>query len=160
MAVPPLFGRLPDAQQQRQANQRYDPSGDVDQPGTVEIGDGELHDRKRPARDQDRGPDADDATPARHRPDQPHRHDQRKERQLPSHHRAEQERIDAGDAGKTRDRRAERAIGDGRRIGNQRKPRGRERREAESDQDRAGDCNGSAEARRALEEGAEGEGDE
>ena len=95
------------------------------------------------------------AAPAGEGPDQPERHDQREERQLPADHGAEQERIDAGDAGEAGDRRAERAVGDRRGIGDQRQARRGERREAEPDQDRAGHRDRRAEARRALEERAE-----
>ena len=49
-------------------------------------------------RDQDRRPDLLHAAPAGEGPDQPERHDQREERQLPPDHRAEQEGIEAGDA--------------------------------------------------------------
>ena len=98
--------------------------------------------------------------PAGEGPDQPERHDQREERQLPADHGAEQERIDAGHAGEAGDRRAERAVGDRRGVGDQRQAGGRERREAEPDQDRAGHRDRRAEAGGALEEGAEAEGDQ
>ena len=58
------------------------------------------------------------------------------------------------------DRRAERAVGNRRGVGDQRKAGGRERREAEPDQDRAGDGDRRAEARCAFEEGAEGKRDQ
>ena len=58
------------------------------------------------------------------------------------------------------DGRAERPEGHGRRVGDQRQAGGRERREAEPDQDRAGHGDRGAEAAGALEEGAEREGDE
>jgi hypothetical protein len=74
---------------------------------------------------------------------------------LPSDHRAENVGIEAGDAGETLDRRAERAIGDRRGVGDQRQAGGGERREAEADQDRAGDRDRRAEAGCALEERAE-----
>ena len=58
------------------------------------------------------------------------------------------------------DRRAERAVGDRRGVGDQREAGGGERREAESDQDRAGHGDRCAEAGGALEECAEREGDQ
>ena len=107
------------------------------------------------AADQDRGPYLDHAAKAGERPDQPERHDQREERQLPPDHGAEQIGIEAGDAGETRDRRAERAKCDRRGIGDQRQPGRRERREAKTDQDRARHRDRRAETGRALEERAE-----
>ena len=58
------------------------------------------------------------------------------------------------------DRRAERAVGDRRRVGDQRQPRRGERREAEADQDRRRHRDRRAEPGRALEERAVGERDQ
>ena len=67
--------------------------------------------------------------------------------------------IEAGHDRQTGDRRAQRAKGNRRGIGDKGQAGGGERREAEADQDRARYCNRRAEARGALEEGAEREGD-
>ena len=68
--------------------------------------------------------------------------------------------IETGDGRQALDRRAERAIGDGCGVGDQRKAGSRQRREAEPDQDRAGDRDRRTEAGCAFEEGAEGERDQ
>ena len=133
---------------------------DVDDPRVDEVRDQVLRDRERDAGDQDRRPHILHALPAGEGPDQPERHDQREERQLPSDHRTEQERIDAGDARQSCDRCAERAVGDRRRVGDQRESGGGKRREAEPDQDRAGHGDRCAEARGAFEECAEAERDQ
>ena len=110
--------------------------------------------------DQDRRPDLEHSAPAGEGPDQPERHDQREERQLAPDHRAEQIGIEPGHRGEAGDRRAERAVGDGRGIGDQRQAGRRQRREAQPDQDRAGHRDRRAEARCTLEERAEGKGDQ
>jgi hypothetical protein len=155
----PDLRRPPDLQEPDQASHRHQRGEDVDDPRVDIVRHQELRDREGHAGNQDRRPDRDHAAEAGEGPDQPERHDQRKERQLPSDHGAEDVGVDAGDAGEAGDRRAEGAEGDRGRIGDEREAGGRERREAEPDQDRAGDRNRSAEAGRALEKGAEGEGD-
>jgi hypothetical protein len=87
-------------------------------------------------------------------------HDQREEWQLPADHCSQQEWVDAGHAREAGDRCAECAIGDRRRVGDQRQARGRERREAKPNQNRAGHRDRRAEARSAFEERTEAERDE
>ena len=156
----PQLLRLPDLEEADQAGHRDQRGADIDDPGIDEVGDQELRDREGDAADQDRRPDLQHAAEAGEDPDQPERHDQREERQLPADHRAEQVRIEAGHAREAGDRRAERAVGDRRGIGDQRQPRRGQRREAETDQDRARHRDRRAEARGALEEGAEGKRDQ
>ena len=126
-------------QEQDQAAHRDQRSADVDDPGIDVVRDQELRDRERQAGDQNGRPDLLHALPAGERPHHPERHDQREDRQLPSDHRAENIGIEAGHRSEALDRGAQRAIGHRRRIGDQRQAGSRERREAEPDQDRAGD---------------------
>ncbi len=100
----------------------------------------------------------DHAAEAREHPDQPERNDEREQGQLPADHRAEDLRRIAGDGGEALNRRAEGPEGDGRGVGDEREAGGRQGREAEADQDRAGHGHRGAEAAGALEEGTEGEG--
>jgi hypothetical protein len=74
---------------------------------------------------------------------------------LAADHRAENVGIEAGDRGEALDRRAERAIRDRRSVGDQRQAGGRQRREAEADQNRTGDGYGRAEAGGAFEKRTE-----
>ena len=73
---------------------------------------------------------------------------------------AELQQIEPGHGLQRDHRRAQRAVGDRRGVGDQRQARGGQRREAEADQDGAGDGDRRAETGRALEERAEAEGDE
>ena len=75
-------------------------------------------------------------------------------------HGAQVEEVETGHALERDDGRAERAEGHGRGVGDEREARGGERREAEADEDGARHRDRRAEAGRALEERAEGEGDE
>ncbi len=100
------------------------------------------------------------SAPSGEGPDEPKRHDQREERQLPANHRAEQKRVEAGDVRKSRDRCAERAVGDRRGVGDERQAGGGKRREAKPDQDGARHGDRRPEARRAFEERAERKGNE
>ena len=62
---------------------------DVDEPGAVKLDTRNCTTAKLPPQTSERRPDAEHAAPAGHHPDEPHRHDQREERQLPAGHRAE-----------------------------------------------------------------------
>ena len=88
----PHFRRLPPRAEQRQAAERDQAADDVDQLGADVVAPQELHDRERAAADQHRRPHAAQPRPPAHRDDQPRRHDQRHDRQLPAGHRAEQHR--------------------------------------------------------------------
>jgi hypothetical protein len=68
--------------------------------------------------------------------------------------------IEAGHSLERDDRRAEGAERHRRRVGDEREARSLERPEAEGDQDATGNGHRGAEARRALHERAEGEGDQ
>ncbi len=156
----PDFPGLPDLEEADQAGHRDQRGADVDDPGIDEVRDQVLRDRERYAAHQDGRPDLHHAAAAGEYPDQPERHDEREERQLSPDHGAEQIGIDPRHARQSGDRCAERAVSDRRGIGDERKARGRERREAEPDQDRAGHRHRRAEAGRALEERAERECDQ
>src|ERR1700737_2532663 len=110
--------------------------------------------------DEDRGPDLNHAPPAGKGADQPGRHDQRKERQLPPDDGTEQVGVEPGDAGETRNRRTERAKGDGRGVGDEREARGRERREAEPDQHSRSDRDRRAKTGGTFEKSPKGKGDQ
>ena len=98
--------------------------------------------------------------PADLRRDQPERDDQREERQLAADHRAELLQVEAGQRRQRDERNAERSEGDRRGVADQRELGGLERLEAEPDQQPAADRHRRAEAGRALDEGAEAEGDQ
>ena len=91
---------------------------------------------------------------------EPERHDQREERQLPPDHRTEYVWVETGHAREACDRRAQRAVGDGRGVGDQGEAGRGERRKAESNQNRAGDGHRRAKSGRALEKRAEGKCDQ
>ena len=156
---PQLLG-LPDLEEENETAHRDQRGADIDDPRVDEVRDHELRDRERDAGDEDGRPDFLHAAPAGKSPHHPERDDQGKHRQLPSDHRAENIGIDPGDGGETQDRRAECAVGHGRRVGDQRQAGGRKRREAKSDQNRAGNGHRRAETRSALKKGTEGESDQ
>ena len=156
----PDLRRVPDLQEQDQAAHRDQRGADIDNPRVDEIRDQELRHREGHAGHQDRRPHLHHAAPAGERPNQPGRHDQREERQLPPDHRAEQIGVEPGDAGQPGDRRAEGAIGDRRRVRDQGQAGGGERREAETDQDGGRHRDRRPEPRGAFEKCAEREGNQ
>ena len=79
---------------------------------------------------------------------------------MPTDHAGERHEVVAVDLGHGDDRRAERTVGDRGGVGDEGQARRGERREAEADEDRRGHRHRRAEAGRALEEGAVGEGDQ
>ena len=85
---------------------------------------------------------------------------QRQERQLMAGHDAERLGRQVGDAVEHDERRAQAAVGDRRRVGDQAQDGGQERVEAEADHDGAADGDRRAAAGRAFEERAEGEADQ
>ena len=90
-------------------------------------------------------------------PDQPERHEDREERKLATDHRAQRLQIEPGDCREHDDRRAQRAVGDRRGVGDQREPCRGERLEAEPHHDRGSHRHRRPEAGRAFEECAEAE---
>src|SRR5262249_62277337 len=96
-------------------------SANIDNPWIDEVRDEELWDGEGNAGDQDRRPDFFHAAISGECPDQPEGNDQREEGKLSSHHRAQEKRVEAGHACKTRDRRSKCAISDRRGVGDERK---------------------------------------
>ena len=121
----------------------------------MEIAHEKLHETERCARHDARRPDGDHAAPAYLCGHEPEGDDERKERQLAAHHRAELEQVEAGERRERDEGCAERAEGDGRGVADERELSRLERFEAEPDQQGARDCHRCAEAGGALDEGAE-----
>src|ERR1700738_2211908 len=156
----PYFRWLPHPEETDKTGHADQRGADIDNPWVDEVGNQILGYRKGHPADEDRGPDLNHSPPAGKGADQPGRHDQRKERQLPPDHGTEQVGVEPGDAGETRNRRTERAIGDGRGVGDQREARGRERREAEPDQHSRSDRDRRAKTGGTFEKSPKGKGDE
>ena len=152
--------RRPDAEEQDQARHRADRGDDVDELGPDVVGHQVLRDREAQTRDEDRRPDLHHYLADSERPDQPERHEQGEQRQDAADHSGERHQVVAVHLGHRDDRRAERAVRDRRRVGDQREPRRGERREAEADQDRRRHGDRRAEPGRSLEERAVGERDQ
>jgi len=137
---------LPHAEKQDDRANRSHGGENVDEPWTVKVRDEKLQCGKRRAGDENCGPDSKHPAAARICPDQPERDNHREERQLAADHRAQLEEIEIGHALQRDDRRAERAISDRGRVGDEREARRVQRREAQADQQRTSDCDGSAKA--------------
>ena len=99
--------RLPDFQEERQRRNRNNRRHDIHQPRAVKVRHQELRNREEHAGDQDCGPDFQHAAETGERPDQPERNDERKERKLPSDHRAQFFEVQSGHALQTDQRRAQ-----------------------------------------------------
>ncbi len=153
-------GRPPDTQERRQRGHRYERRDDVHEPGSMEVRDEILRDRERRPGNEDWRPDLDHLAEADEGPNEPERHDDGKERELPADHAAQLMQVEAGDGGERDDRRAEGAECDWGGVGDQRQARRCQRREAEPDQHRRRDRDGRAEPGRAFEKGAQAKRDE
>jgi hypothetical protein len=130
---------------------------DVRQLGADEIGNQELRNGETPARHQCRRPGLLDAFPAIHHQDDPERHEQGKERQLPPGHGADQVGIDSADLTRHQDRDAQRAKSDRGGVGDQAEAGGIHRIEAQTHQHGGRDRHRGAETGGPFEEGAKAE---
>ncbi len=156
----PHLARLPDTCEQRQRRDRHQPAGDVDELDTDKVAPEELHDGERATAHDDGGPDPTQAAPAAHRHDKPRGNEKRDERQLTSGHCAERRSGNAGDRRERQDRRADRAKGHRGGVGDKRKPRRIERREAKTDEQRRADGDRRAETGGPFDKRAERKRDE
>jgi len=119
-----------------------------------------LRDGEEESRDQSCGPDFDHSVESGERQNQPKRHQKREKGKNSTGHGTELEQVEAADSGERDQRSAQRAEGYRRRVGDERESGSLQRLETDADQEGGRDGNGSAEAAGALEECAEGEGDE
>jgi hypothetical protein len=121
----------------------------------VKIAHEKLREGETASRNEARWPNGDHAAPAYLGCNQPEWNDDRKERQLPSNHRAELHEVEIGDARERDQRRAESAKRNRRGIANEREFGGFERSKAQSDEQCSGDGNRGTESCRTFNKRAE-----
>src|SRR5687767_3794958 len=98
LKLPELL-RTPEFQEYREAHERDQAAGHIDEARTEIIGHIELDEGEAAAADENRRPYAADAAPAGHRPHEPGGNDERKEGKLTAGHRAQAHLIEARDIG-------------------------------------------------------------
>ena len=152
--------RLPEPEKEGERDQAHQGRGDVGQLGTDEVGGQKLRDCEGASADQDCRPGLAHSAPAVHDEDDPGRDKKRKEGQLASGHRADLERIDAGDLPSDKNRNAHCTEGHGRGVGDETEARGIERVESQTGQQGGRDCHRRAKARCAFEKCAERKADQ
>ena len=152
--------RPPQPQKQSQRPEAHHAPHHVHERGPDEVGHRELHARKRGAAHEDCRPGADEPPPARHSGHHPGRHDEREEGELSARERGDRLLVETRDLRQRDDRRAERAEGDGGRIGDEGEAGRLERREAGAGHERRRDRDRRPEPGRPLQKRAEAEGDE
>jgi hypothetical protein len=89
--------RLPETEERDEGDERDCGADDVDEPRAVVIADEELHGAESAAGDEAGGPHLEHSAPADLGSDEPERNNEREERQLAPHHRAEVEEIEPGE---------------------------------------------------------------
>src|SRR5215213_447143 len=151
---------LPEAQQHDQGQDRGHRGHDVDQPGAVEVGHQELHDRERQAGGQAGRPHLAGPAEAGHGGHQPEGDDHREERQLAADHGRQLVQGQAGDAGQGDERGADGPEGDRGGVADQRQAGRGQGLEPEPDEHGRADGDRRAEPGGALDEGPEAEGDQ
>jgi hypothetical protein len=133
---------------------------DVGELGGDVVGRGELGDGEGDSAGQGGHPGVAQAATAVHEPDQHQGHDERQQRRLTAHHGRHGVQGQSGHLGERDDRRAHRAEGHGRGVGDQGDDGGAHRFEAEGDQHDRADRDGSPEPGERLQQGPEAEGDD
>src|SRR5579871_1382406 len=152
--------RPPDPEKDGERSHGKQRRDDVHKPWPMEIGDEKLRYREAHSGDEDGRPNLQRAAPAGERYYKPERHDHREKRQLPADHRTQIQQRQPRHGRKCKDRGAERPIRDRRGVRYQGQPRGGERREAESNQDRAGHGHRRPETSGSFEKRTEAERDQ
>ena len=156
----PDGGGLPEAEEDYEADDGDDGGQDVRQGRAVVVRAYELRKSEAEAGHEDGGQHFEAPLEAAHGHAQPQRHDHGQEGKLAAHNGADEVGIKAGYLPRHDDRHADGAEGDGRGIGDKAQPGGVQRVEPDAREHGGGDGYGSAEARGAFKERAEGEGDE
>lgn len=150
---------LPDAEEQKESCDGGDRGDDVDEPGTVEGGDKELHRGEEGSSEEERRPDLEHATETGEGRDEPEWDENAEGCEEDADGARKLQGIETCDAVESDDGGAEAAKRDGRGICEESEGGGLEGAEADADEKGSADGERSAEAGCALKEGTEGEGD-